>query len=1571
MTTEGQVPYSPEVSISVERARSSVFTALADSIGGARRILLRDTDVDEEPSPVVKLGSTEMPGALDRLGRYQFLGEIARGGMGAVLRGRDTELGRDLAVKVLLESHRDKPDLIRRFVEEAQIGGQLQHPGVVPIYDVGTFADRRPFFTMKLLKGQTLSSQLQMRKNTADGLSRFLAIFEQVCQTMAYAHTRGVIHRDLKPSNIMVGKFGEVQVMDWGLAKVLPRGGAGPGEAEPPRPEVSVIQTARSGSGSDVDASEFGSVLGTPAYMAPEQARGELDRVGERADVFGLGSMLCQMLTGQPAFTGRSTGEVMRKSSRGEVAEAFARLDQSGAEAELIALAKYCLAPELEDRPRSAREVADSMAEYQASALGRLRQAELARVEASARAVEERKRRKLTAALAASIIGIIVVGGGGWLWNERHRRLGAERVDLALREADLLRAEAERAGDDASRWLQAREAAHAVERLAADARNNATREKVRKLARDVTAAATAAENDRKLLDKLVDIRSSREDDPDGTNTDAAYGFAFREAGIDIAALSPEEAGARIKARPASVTAAMAAALDDWARARWSERNDQSGSLRLVEIARIGDPDSWRNRLRAALYSPKADSRLRTLRDLASASKGDELPPVSLELLGTALVGLGDRELGEKVLRDAQHRYPRDVWINYELARCLMRIGRRDEGIRYYVAARSIRPETGHMLAHYLDAKGEAKGAIGVFEDLVRLRPSSGTYLVCLGQVLKEEGRTKEADAVLDRAIELLRDKVRQDPSSDGARNDLGRAFSSKGQYDEAIAEYREGIKHRSSSIVLYSNLGSALRSRHKLEEAAFACRESIRLLPTYPSAHTVLARTLLEQGKTDEAIAEYGEAVRLDPWDASDRTELGNALAARGRLDEAIAQFRDAIRRAPDHIRAYLGLGSALMKQGNRNEGIALFRDAIRLKPDNAEAHQYLGSALANLGNKSAAIAELREVVRLKPGDASAHNSLGLALVARRKLDEAIAAYREAIRLDPKESIVRVNLGIALEQKGEYELSMASFREAIRLAPDDDSPHVALGKVLFDPVNDYQGASAEFREATRLAPKVAVAHADLGNALFRLGKLDEAAAELREAIRLNPWFPGAHNSLGSLLCDGKQDYAGATAEFRLAIRLEPTDAGTHHNLGIALSNQGKFDEATTEFREATRLKPDDADSHGRLGELLVKLGKLREAEGALRESIRIKRDVQSLTRLAVALKDEGRMAEAVATIRDAVRLKPDSAWAHSSLGLMLASQGMLAQGVEECRMATRLEPDNAAFHSNLGTLLFNQAGDYSGAAAEFREAIRLHPNSAQYHYHLGNAVSSLGKPDDAIAAYRKATELDRGHAEAHCNLGQLLREKGLYVEALAEYRVGHEFGSKRPGWPYPSEAWVRDCEQMVAIEKKLPAILRGEAKPANAAERVAIAQFCYDKQLHATAARFWTEAFQAEAKLADDMTAQNRYTAACSAALAGASKSKEDPPPSAEAQGKLRQQALDWLRADRGYWSTTAEGGSPQSMAAVIRTLQHWKTDPDLAGIRDTDALERLSDAERTALRAFWSEVEATLKRAIARVAKG
>jgi eukaryotic-like serine/threonine-protein kinase len=192
-------------------------------------------------SPPPEPDGTPLPAdnVIERAGRIHLLGEIARGGMGTVLRGHDPELGRELAVKVILPAHRDNPNLVRRFVGEARLAGQLQHPGIMPVYDLGQLADGRPFFTMKLIQGRTLADLLAGRADPGHDLPRFLRYFEAVCQAVGYAHARGVIHRDLKPVNVMVGAFGEVQVMDWGLAKRLEDGPEGGPEQPPPDPPFS------------------------------------------------------------------------------------------------------------------------------------------------------------------------------------------------------------------------------------------------------------------------------------------------------------------------------------------------------------------------------------------------------------------------------------------------------------------------------------------------------------------------------------------------------------------------------------------------------------------------------------------------------------------------------------------------------------------------------------------------------------------------------------------------------------------------------------------------------------------------------------------------------------------------------------------------------------------------------------------------------------------------------------------------------------------------------------------------------------------------------------------------------------------------------------------------------------------------------------------------------------------------------------------------------------------------------------------------------------------------------------
>lgn len=386
--------FPADAALVIGNANHSVLKSLGQNMP-VHRVVLRE-DVEQGKEPIVRPKSPEMP---DRQSdsRYQLQGEIARGGMGAILKGRDTDLGRDLAIKVLLDEHKSKPEVVQRFVEEAQIGGQLQHPGIAPVYELGQFADKRPFFSMKLVKGETLAKLLANREDATQDRGKFLGIFEQICQTMAYAHSRGVIHRDLKPANIMVGAFGEVQVMDWGLAKVLSAGGVADEKKSFRRQQgQSIIQTLRS-VGSDSPArfgttgsqTQMGSVMGTPAYMPPEQALGEVDNLDERADVFGLGAILCEILTGKAPYVADDGTQVFRMASRGKLGDCFERLHACGADAELVELTKHCLELEANDRPSNAGVLAGRVSGYLESVETKLRESELERATQAARAESE------------------------------------------------------------------------------------------------------------------------------------------------------------------------------------------------------------------------------------------------------------------------------------------------------------------------------------------------------------------------------------------------------------------------------------------------------------------------------------------------------------------------------------------------------------------------------------------------------------------------------------------------------------------------------------------------------------------------------------------------------------------------------------------------------------------------------------------------------------------------------------------------------------------------------------------------------------------------------------------------------------------------------------------------------------------------------------------------------------------------------------------------------------------------------------------------------------------------------
>ena len=265
--------------------------------------------------------------------RYEARGEVARGGMGVILRVWDADLRRDLAMKVVLGEEGNPgtgtvaPKMLGRFLEEAQVTGQLDHPGIVPVHELGLDEHGSVFFTMRLVKGRDLKEVFD-RVHTGDAewpLTRVLWILLKVCDAMAYAHAKGVVHRDLKPANVMVGRFGEVYVMDWGLARILGHPDSHDLRLRRDDFAQSIVESDRRADVShSADSLLFtmdGDVVGTPAYMAPEQARGEIDRLGPRSDVYALGAMLYHLLTAEmpyiPAGAKASQHAVLRMALEG------------------------------------------------------------------------------------------------------------------------------------------------------------------------------------------------------------------------------------------------------------------------------------------------------------------------------------------------------------------------------------------------------------------------------------------------------------------------------------------------------------------------------------------------------------------------------------------------------------------------------------------------------------------------------------------------------------------------------------------------------------------------------------------------------------------------------------------------------------------------------------------------------------------------------------------------------------------------------------------------------------------------------------------------------------------------------------------------------------------------------------------------------------------------------------------------------------------------------------------------------------------------------------------------------
>jgi len=709
----------------------------------------------------------------------------------------------------------------------------------------------------------------------------------------------------------------------------------------------------------------------------------------------------------------------------------------------------------------------------------------------------------------------------------------------------------------------------------------------------------------------------------------------------------------------------------------------------------------------------------------------------------------------------------------------------------------------------------------------------------------------------------------------------------------------------------------------------------------------------------DHAIRAFQNALDARPDDPIARYYIGQAHAAKGEFDKAAALYRLALRKQPRDPDILLSLANAMLETGDLDGAVRFYRRAIDARSDYALAYHNLGAALKRKGELDAAIRAIEQALKIRPTYADARFSLGVCLAAKGEWNRAAEAFRSVLELEPNHDHAYAYLGRAHLRLGEREAAVAALEKALARNPDDARAHCLLGNAR-RAGGDLPGAIRALRKARDLNPNDAEVHACLARALAESGDADGAIRSYRKVLELAPDDAGTHTCIGVILMD-RGDLGGAIRAFRSAIEHSPDDARFHCNLGVACERKGDRDAAIDAFKHALELDETLADAHYNLGRIHESKGDREAAKRAYRRAVKSRPDHgDAWNNLGVLLQAERDLTGALEAFDAAIEARPDQPLYHQNRGLILKSRGDLEGAIEALEVAIRLRPDSPKALRQLGIAL-KATGRIDAAVNAFRSLVALRPETAVVHYDLGIALKARGDVVGAVRAYEEAIRLRPRYAEAYCNLGGALLDLGRFKAALAAYRTGHELGSLRRGWNYPSADWVDSAERFVHLEDRLDRVLCGKTGPRDSADRLALADVAYRKRLFATAARLWVDAFREDPALAKTGTEGHRYNAACAAALAGSGEGRDAAGFGCPDPRRWRDQAIAWLEAELQAGRSRLENGEVDRKS-LAGTLSWWKRDPDLAGIRDEERLAALGEDERQRCQRFWREVDALLK---------
>jgi len=1210
---------------------------------------------------------------------------IGRGGMGVVHLVRDDRLGRRAALKLTRATN---PRRSLRFRREAQVTAALDHPSIPPVYEAGRTPDGRDYLLMRYVDGEPLTDVLsELDADRPEGAwvgeaaaRRLVGALIKVGEAVAYAHEQGVVHRDLKPDNVMVGAFGEVLVMDWGLARVL-------------REDAEADRRLRGDLGVDVGAgalTQDGAVVGTPGFMAPEQARGE--DVDGRADVFGLGAILCHGLTGSPPLTGDTVVEVLQRTLEGDVELGPA----AGLPPDLRAVLARALAAEREDRYAGAAEL---VADLRAWLEGR--RVSVYRYRASEQALRLlRAHPALFTGIAvgslavAAAVGLVVQARAGAREDARREALAAARADAEARWGEA-------SGPAADEDFDARVGAH-LEALQAAQR-------WRVLAPDDRAAARAQFQAAVALGELAQ---------EGEQWALAR-QAFAEAGglgVDderarvLVRLVDQAQRSDAERRRLEVEALLAATARGDLRARRDGVTDA-----VFRLARYPEPQTTR------LLAAALDDLSEELRALERAAYAAVAEPTAAEarrgaepLEGVAAAWTRRGEVGPAGLA-AGERAALAAAEARLVARALPGVEARFDGPegRTSIVTRYHAVDLNGVLANRQTAGLElgqldlaavacrALGRLGLPDDAVpglarylqaeRSAPRAALALQALGRLGGADARAA-ALAALDRW-----------QGTDLARHvgpDLGRLLA-EGDLRTAPA----GVRRLAAEAITAAGRDEA------------ALRVLDRLLADAPrdlEARRLKARVLADRGDADAALRAVDEALALADAGAGAgadeawlRTERAALLLEAGRTSAAREEATRAIELAPDLARARDVRARTHMAKGDMAAARRDLDAAIEQDPTDAGALGRRAEVRIALYDRAGALADAERATSLEPRAASHWFALGRARALREDFEGARAAYARALRLDPSHAGAWAERGTVRAALGDVAGGRLDCRRALELDPDDASVRYASG-VVEHLAGDPEAAEAAFATAVEREPGLAQAWYHRGLLRTEAGEYAEAVPLLDRAIELAPPLALAWNNRG--LARVQLGDAGGIDDLDTALELDPRLAQAWNNRGFArLVLQDEPEAARRDLERAVAIDPGLAIAWSNLGQAYVKLDDRPAAIDAFERAIARDPQFGFAYLLRAFLRRETDPAAARADVEQAVRLAPGlpRAWSLRA-ELRLALDEDAAGAVADLERAAASGSERIRNHYFLGVAR-SRTGDREGAAAALETYLKKAP----------------------------------------------------------------------------------------------------------------------------------------------------------------------------------------------------------------------------------------------------------------------